>query len=309
MLYQNANEHLCKITGEINQIEAILKKAYFHIDQNDYEACLWMLRNTLEAVCKNIFVNEISSETNGIELRQIIKKLEEGDKVPRNILPHIRTVQTFGNFGSHTKGLSADELNEKMIQPPISSMEIIYRWFVNDYHGFDFYDTDNRVKSLSTLVMYRENNPFEPPSMEEIKKNINPNTVYIFIPKNPQFSFHESIAAELLQKHIDDAGNFDKHRRAIVLPSHYWEVEDIFKNSPVISYGTRIQSLVTTQILGYEIDPLILSLFTSTNCEVSQLENRILFMSEDPGGTLEPTKKFIKSERGLKKYLSIVWKS
>ena len=68
MLYKNAIEQLQNVLTEIGQIKANLQKAYDHKKQKDYEACLWMLRNTLEGICKNIYANEFSKATNGLEL-------------------------------------------------------------------------------------------------------------------------------------------------------------------------------------------------------------------------------------------------
>jgi hypothetical protein len=154
MLYKNAFDQLQIVLNEVGQIKANLQKAYDHKVQKDYEACLWMLRNTLEGICKNIYSNEISSDTNGLELRQIIKKLEEGNKIPYNILPHIRTVQTFGNFGSHSDNNEKRELTEKMIQPPITSMEVVLVWFTSEYHGIPEKHSNDAATAFNLLGLF-----------------------------------------------------------------------------------------------------------------------------------------------------------
>ena len=148
MLYKNVFEQLQKISDEINLIKDNLHKAYVLREKKEYEACLWMLRNTLELICKNIYANTQSFESNDLELRHIIKKLEENGIIPRSILPHIRTVQTFGNYGSHTEIKDVNVLNEKMIQPPIMSTEIIFSWFVNEYHCFREKKSDSLIHTL-----------------------------------------------------------------------------------------------------------------------------------------------------------------
>lgn len=148
MLYKNGFEQLQKITDEIKHINDSLQKAYSHKDKQDYETCLWTLRNTLEAICKNVYMNEISTDVKDIELRIVIKKLDENDKIPHHILPHIRNVQTFGNHGSHPPKHDDVPLTEKMIQPAIASMEIVNEWFVNVYHGVPKIDPQKSLQKL-----------------------------------------------------------------------------------------------------------------------------------------------------------------
>jgi len=151
MLYKNAFEQLQNVLTEIGEIKADLQKAYDHKKQEDYEACLWMLRNTLEGICKNIYANEFTTTINGLELRQLIRKLEETNKIPGNILPHVRTVQTFGNYGSHPDNTKKRELNEKMVQPPITSMEVIMAWFINEYHCLPEHNSKDSASDFNLL--------------------------------------------------------------------------------------------------------------------------------------------------------------
>ena len=135
MLYKSAYNQVQEISAEIEQIKRLLEKAYYYKDQKDFNACLWMLRNTLEAICKNIYKIEISPDINDIELRNIIKKIDIEGKVPKNILLQIRNVQNFGNYGAHNENDGNNKLSDVDINPPLLSMDIVFKWFINEYHG------------------------------------------------------------------------------------------------------------------------------------------------------------------------------
>ncbi|MCE1168215.1 MAG: DUF4145 domain-containing protein [Sphingobacteriia bacterium] len=134
MVYKDAYKQLEIVLQEIAQIKTIYQRACEKKNTKDFDGCLWTLRNTLEGICKNIYQNEFNIKTDGLDLRNIIKKLEEEKKIPKNIMPHVRTIQTFGNFGSHNSDSSTGKLNEKMIQPPLTSMEVFLNWFISEYH-------------------------------------------------------------------------------------------------------------------------------------------------------------------------------
>lgn len=307
MLYKSAYEQLQTVTNEIELIKTSLQKAYYHKKQKDFEACLWMLRNTLEAICKNLYVNEISTEVTGLELRQLIKKLEEGEKIPRNILPHVRTIQTFGNYGSHTENLGNKGLNDEMINPAITCMEIVYNWFINEYHRFSNETPDLELKSLMSFYKFYEHDKKAHHEYWFTDKYVSRETIIIVLGSHTSFEIFDRVPAELLRKHIDDAGDYNKRRRAIIVTDAWYQKDASLHNKFVISFGPSKMSWATNHILlrnkGYELKPI-----STAVCKVINSDDNILFITNAPGGTLEATQKFIESEEGLKKLLSIAWK-
>lgn len=307
MIYKSAFEKLQAVTDEIEQIKTTLEKAYYHKKQQDYEACLWMLRNTLEAICKNLYVNEISPDVNGLELRQLIKKLEENEKIPRDILPHVRTIQTFGNYGSHTENLGNKGLTEEKIKPAIACMEIFYNWFINQYHGFTEENKSTELQSLLSFYKFYEDDKNANDIYWITEKYVSPETIIIVLGSHTCFEIFDRIPAELLRKHIDEAGNYNKRRRAIIVTDVWYQRDSALHNKFVISFGKEDMTWGTSLILsrnkGYEVKSI-----STDVCKVINSDDNILFITIVPGGTLEAAQRFIEAEDGLKKFLSTAWK-
>lgn len=304
-LFINVKEELHQIEKEISKVSSNLTKAHRLKDQKEYQATLWMLRNTLEGICKNLYLNEISSNIPALELRQLIKELEELSIIPPHILPHIRSVQTFGNYGSHTRDGYEENLEEVHILPALSSMDIIFNWFTKTYHGYNPEQDD-----LSDLLKYY---PFY---NEDISVNeapwitdsyVGPKTIIIALGSHTCFELFDRIPAEILRKCIDEEGDYVEKKRAVIVTDIWYQRDKALHDKFVISYGKQGTTWATDLLISRNPGTL-LPAFSDDNCKVINSDGNIIFASEIPGGALEATVKFIKSKDGLSLYLKNVWK-
>jgi hypothetical protein len=312
MIYDKARKITENILAEIDLIDSSYGKAVYHREKKDYEVSLWMLRNTLELICKNIYVNEISLEIEGVELRTLIKRIEEKGIIPKSIMPHLRAVQTFGNFGAHPENKGESGLNDVMLQPPFQNMEIILDWFKKEYQGLTeeqkavSEQEPNSLQLLLSLNRFYEDDKNTSPTVWVTERHISMETIIIVVGTRIYSEIFDRIPAELLKKQIDDLGDYSLGKRAIIVTDTCYKAEPVFRNLSVISIGNKLMNTVTNSILSRNPGKVVKPLSTD-DCDVINSNNNILFITEQPGGILEAVKKFIGLDIGLKQFLSIAW--
>ncbi|MEE2828931.1 MAG: tetratricopeptide repeat protein, partial [Myxococcota bacterium] len=98
-------------------------------------------RKTAEAICKQVYRAYAEAHPESKEfkhppdkqmLNDLIARLERVSRFPLVVSTAIRTIQAFGNIGSHDQGAEADHVTTEAIQPAIAALETVVRWFCTE---------------------------------------------------------------------------------------------------------------------------------------------------------------------------------
>lgn len=118
-----------------NRIVQYYKKTLAYCSSHDPEASLWMARKTAEALCRRIFEQEISSNTNtATTLDKFIELLGKQNILPQYVIIPLRTIQSYGNYGTHDQGKEGNIITTEYAQPCIQALTIIMKWYLSEYH-------------------------------------------------------------------------------------------------------------------------------------------------------------------------------
>ena len=110
------------------------EKALAYYSVHDPEAALWMARKTVEAICRKIFEQHISSNTNNTtKLDKYIELLSKENILPQYIIIPLRTIQYYGNYGTHAQGDDSIALTNEYAEPCIQALKTIIKWYRTDY--------------------------------------------------------------------------------------------------------------------------------------------------------------------------------
>ncbi|GEM_PF-2844276 len=102
---------------------------------SDPEAALWMARKATEAICRQIFVKEISPNIGTITLDELLVQLSKKRLIPKGIEVPIRTIQQYGNFGTHDQGHDNIAITQEFAEPCLKSLSTVVDWYFNEYLG------------------------------------------------------------------------------------------------------------------------------------------------------------------------------
>lgn len=108
---------------------------------NDPEVALNECRKTAEAVLKELYSNYAALNPKNQHFKKPAEKqmlnnlasaLEKVERYPLVIASSIRTIQAFGNIGSHDQGLESEQLTEDNIQVCMVALKNLVEWYWND---------------------------------------------------------------------------------------------------------------------------------------------------------------------------------
>ncbi|MCP4753068.1 MAG: DUF4145 domain-containing protein [Proteobacteria bacterium] len=97
------------------------------------EEALWRSRRTAEAICQQIFKTEISDKIGKMTLENYISTFSNKKAIPGRILIPLRTIQSYGNFGTHYQ--DEEEISSDYVKPCLESLGFLVKWFFSDYHN------------------------------------------------------------------------------------------------------------------------------------------------------------------------------
>ena len=132
---EQIKEDLADIKKDLFRIEKLYQKTMSYATL-DPEVSLLQARKAAEAICKHIFIKEISPNIGNLMLNQLIDKLVTNKVLPKKIVVPLRTIQSYGNFGVHDQGdeISENEITIEYIQPCLSSLATVVNWYFNEYY-------------------------------------------------------------------------------------------------------------------------------------------------------------------------------
>lgn len=126
------------LEDELARIKNLYGKALSY--QNiDPEVALWQARKSAEAVCKQIYLLEGVADNNKpvskMMLNDLVQVLARSEALPTHIIISLRTIQDFGNFGTHDQGQENAYITEDYIKPCLQSLATVVEWYFNKYHS------------------------------------------------------------------------------------------------------------------------------------------------------------------------------
>jgi ABC-type sugar transport system substrate-binding protein len=138
-LQGSAEERIEHLEREIHRLHVVLRKAVSY-SEADPEVFLGQARKAAEAICRVIHDRERTRRKGVPELRKrsqlddMIQLLATHDLVPKHMLLHLRTIQGFGNYGSHDQS-DGFEVSSDFIQPCLLALTTFTYWYFTEYLG------------------------------------------------------------------------------------------------------------------------------------------------------------------------------
>lgn len=127
---------LKKLEKEIERIKALYKKTIFYQDR-DPEVSLGQARKSAEAICKQIYKNENLTKSGKplekLMLEDFIRTFTNRKIIPKPMIIHLRTIQAFGNLGSHDQGDASVYIDKEYIQPCLFALGTLFNWYLHNY--------------------------------------------------------------------------------------------------------------------------------------------------------------------------------
>lgn len=138
-----AFERLCTIVatavnggihGADGRIVQYYQKTFAYCQSHDPEASLWMARKTAEAVCRQVFEQEVSDNSNAeTSFDKFLEMFGKQRVVPRYVLIPLRTIQSYGNYGTHDQGADGGIITTEYAQPCLNALTTIVKWYLSEY--------------------------------------------------------------------------------------------------------------------------------------------------------------------------------
>lgn len=124
-----------RIEVELESIKQYYEKSVSYSQNNDPAAALWMARKAAEAICSELFRSTIGKPPKNASLDVLIDKLVNQDAIPKKIQVPLRTIQTYGNFGTHHQRESTEPITPEYAQPCLQALATVVRWYFDEHGG------------------------------------------------------------------------------------------------------------------------------------------------------------------------------
>lgn len=134
MSTEDLENRVLSLEQEVNHIKSYYQRTLSY-QYSDPEAALWMARKATEAICRQIFVREISPNLGTITLEELLVQLTKRRLIPKGIEVPIRTIQQYGNFGTHDQGHDNIAITREFAEPCLKSLSTVVDWYFNEYIG------------------------------------------------------------------------------------------------------------------------------------------------------------------------------
>lgn len=112
-----------------------------HYGIADPEVALGESRKVAEAICKDLYVSYAKENPDNKDFRKPVEKmmldglaanLEKVRRLPLVVATSIRTIQAFGNLGSHDQGHEADHVTTATVQASLNALQVVLEWYLRD---------------------------------------------------------------------------------------------------------------------------------------------------------------------------------
>ncbi len=133
---ENLEDRINYLEKEVERIKKMYEKTIAY-EETDPEVSLQQARKAAEAICKNLYINEVNSNPGKLMLDELIRKLIENKVIPQKIVVPLRTIQGYGNLAAHDNGDDPDSITSEYIQPCIGSLSTLVSWYFEEYCSAD----------------------------------------------------------------------------------------------------------------------------------------------------------------------------
>jgi len=129
--HDELEQRVDNLERELKRIKSLYDQTLTYKD-TDPRTFLMHARLAAEAICKNIFITKISSNPGNLMLDGLLEKLNAASVLPKRIALPLRTIQAYGNFGSHDQP-EQEVITPEYIRPCLEAFVIVARWYFTEY--------------------------------------------------------------------------------------------------------------------------------------------------------------------------------
>jgi len=137
-------------------LSSIISKA-IEYSNSDPETSLMYSRKSAEAICLNIFATRVGQTPTTNKLDELISLLNKKGILPEKITIPLRTMQQYGNFGSHVQQ-NCGGIEREYIDPCLLSLIQVINWY---FHDFLEIEIPKDIVSLTNNYTPREEGAIE----------------------------------------------------------------------------------------------------------------------------------------------------
>ena len=130
------SNRVARLESEVAGIRRLYDKTLDY-SKTDPETALMNARKAAEAVCSRVFEQKVGKPPKSMTLQPLIERLAQIDAVPEQILIALRTIQNYGNFGSHHQAGEPQPITPEFAQPCLQSLGTVVRWYCEDFEHAD----------------------------------------------------------------------------------------------------------------------------------------------------------------------------
>jgi TolB-like protein len=130
------SNRVARLESEVAGIRRLYDKTLDY-SKTDPETALMNARKAAEAVCSRVFEHKVGKPPKSMTLQPLIERLTQLDAVPEQILIALRTIQNYGNFGSHHQTGEPQPITPEFAQPCLQSLGTVVRWYCEDFEQAD----------------------------------------------------------------------------------------------------------------------------------------------------------------------------
>ena len=134
MSTEDLENRVLSLEQELDHIRNYYQRTLSY-QHSDPEAALWMARKATEAICRQIFVREVSPNIGNATLEELLVQLNKRKIIPKGIEVPIRTIQQYGNLGTHDQGVDNITITREYAEPCLKSLSTVVDWYFNEYLG------------------------------------------------------------------------------------------------------------------------------------------------------------------------------
>lgn len=122
--------------NEAQRVKRLYHRTMRYI-RSDPETALIMSRKSIEAMCRQIYRHKFSGiskkPVEKLTLDEILSRITNEGVIPRRIIIALRTVQNYGNFGSHEQDVCSDRIDNEFVKPCLYSLAMAVNWYFGEY--------------------------------------------------------------------------------------------------------------------------------------------------------------------------------
>jgi hypothetical protein len=129
---KSTDERLADLEQTVAYLSRLVLKARYYAE-SDPEVALGQARKSAEAICYRLFQAEIGNPGK-MMLEDLMTKLQARQVIPPHVVIPLRTIQLYGNYGSHAQDGHV-AVSAEWVAPCLSALAQVTQWYFTDYLG------------------------------------------------------------------------------------------------------------------------------------------------------------------------------